>query len=301
MTKIAVVSLDVAGTSTEQNLAKFQHYIEEAAAEGVELIVFPEMSLQGMHMGLREFTSEAAVYVHQIAELTPEGPSTQKLIALAKEHDMYICWGMLEQDEDRFDALYNTCVLVGPEGFVGKYRKVHQALAERLYLYAGDGDYPVFDTRIGKIGLSVCFDKAFPEVARILSIKGAEIIVTPTAWRAVTRDENDNDFQLSKVFALARAMENMVFYVEATQGGPMRSGHSRIVGPNPNQIFAETGYDEEMAIADVDIRGEIMKARLCGMAGSDLLKDRRPGTYGVLVENNRYVLNYGALPPKDEN
>ena len=195
--------------------------------------------------------------------------------------------------------MYNTCVLVGPEGFVGKYRKVHQALAERLYLYAGNGDYPVFDTRLGKIGLSVCFDKAFPEVARILAIKGAEIIVAPTAWRAETRDENDNDFQLSKVFALARAMENMVFYVEATQGGQMRSGHSRVVGPNPNQVFAETGYDEEMAIADVDIKGEILKARLSGMAGSDLLKDRRPGTYGVLVENNPYILNYGEIPSKD--
>ena len=89
-------------------------------------------------------------------------------------------------------------------------------------------------------------------------------------------------------------MENMVFYVEATHAGPYRMGHSRIIGPNPIQICATTGYDEGMAVAEVDIQKEILKARLAAMAGSDLLKDRKPRERtSILTENNPYVLNYG--------
>ncbi len=89
---------------------------------------------------------------------------------------------MAEQDSENWDMLYNTLVLVGPDGYIGKYRKVHLPLTERIMMYPGDGDYPVFETRFGKVGLMICFDKAYPEVARSLALKGAEILLCPTAW-----------------------------------------------------------------------------------------------------------------------
>ena len=297
MAKIAAVSMEVA-CDTQANVEKFEKYLREAAAQDVDLIVFPECSLQGLPIGLTAIESPKAFKLHEVAEQVPNGENVQKVIALAKENNIYVVWSMVEQDQERFDVLYNTCVLVGPEGYIGKYRKVHQALAERLYMYPGNGEYPVFDTRIGKVGLSVCFDKAYPEVARILAIQGAEIIVAPTAWRCMDRTDEDPDFRLANIFAFSRAMENMVFYVEATHAGPCRMGHSRIIGPNPIQICATTGYDEGMAVAEVDIQQEILNARLAAMAGSDLLKDRKPGTYSILTENNPYVLNYG-LPHDD--
>ena len=297
MAKLAAVAMEVV-CDTQANMAKFEKYIAEAAAQNVDLIVFPELSLQGLPVGLTAFESPKAVSLHTLGEYVPEGENVQHLIELAKKNDMYIAWSMIEQDKERFDVLYNTGVLVGPEGYVGKYRKVHQPLAERLYFYPGNGEYPVFDTRIGKVGLQVCFDKAYPEVARSLAVQGAEIIVSPNAWRAMERTEEDPDFRLGNVFAFARAMENIVFFVEATHAGPFRMGHSRVIGPNPMQVCATTGYDEGIAIAEVDIQKEILNARLVAMAGSDLLKDRKPGTYSKLVENTPYTLNYGL--PHDE-
>ena len=296
--RIAAVSMEVA-VDTAANMEKIERFIKEAASRKADLVVFPEFSLQGLPINLQSFDPEIAKKVHEIAEPVPDGEHVQRIIALAKEYDLYVAWGMIEQNSERFDVCHNTCVLVGPEGYIGKYSKVHQAMAERLYLYQGDGTYPVFDTRIGKIGLSLCFDKAFPEVSRILAIEGAQIILSPTAWRCTTRSEDDNDVRLANTFSFARAMENMVFFVEATHCGPQRMGHSRIIGPNPNQVCATTDWDEGMAFAEVDIEGEILKARLSAMAGSDLLKDRRPGTYGKLLENNRYILNYGTIPEEN--
>jgi predicted amidohydrolase len=198
---------------------------------------------------------------------------------------------MAEQSHERFDVLYNACVMVGPDGYVGKYRKTHQPLTERLTFYSGDGDYPVFDTRIGKVGLTVCYDKCYPEPARIQALKGAQILVSPTAWPCLSHSADDPDFKVSDIFALARASENMIFFVESTIGWSEEEpcmGHSRIIGPNPGQICATTGFDEEMAVADVDIEAEILNARLFAMGGSDLLKDRKPATYGMIAQVNKW-------------
>lgn len=147
-------------------------YVEKAAAQNADFVLFPELALGGVPKNpMFIFNPDDAKYQHDVAELVPEGDSTQHFIEMAKKLDIYIGWGMAEQSHERFDALYNTLVVVGPEGFVGKYRKVHQPLTERIMFYSGSGDYPVFDTRFGKIGLMICFDKAYPEVSRTLALK----------------------------------------------------------------------------------------------------------------------------------
>lgn len=287
---MAVLASVAMGTShdKEANKAKMKGYIEQAAAQNGDFIVFPEYVLAGLPENpMFVFNPDDARYQHENAELVPEGPSTQYFIDLAKQNDIYIAWGMVEQDPDDWDILYNVVVMVGPDGYVGKYRKVHLPLTERIMIYPGEGDYPVYDTRFGRVGLMVCFDKAYPEVARSLALKGADILVCPTAWPALEPSEDDNDYKAGNVFSFARALENMCFFIDSCLAGQYEMGHSRIIGPNPMQVCATTGFEEGMAICDVDIQEEIMKARLYAMAGSDLLKDRKPATYGALAKPNK--------------
>lgn len=289
MAVLTAVAMPVSPDDKAGNLVKIEEYIVQAARQNADLIVFPEMALTGLPKNpMMIFSSDDAAYQHKVAELVPEGPGTQRLVELAMEHDLYIVWGMAEQSGERFDVLYNTVVIVGPEGYLGKYRKVHQPLTERIMFYSGDGSYPVFETRFGKVGLMCCFDKAYPEVARTLCLKGAEILVCPTAWPSIEPNEDDNDYKAGNVFSFARALENMVFFIDSCVSGPYEMGHSRIIGPNPMQICATTAFDEGIAVADVDVEGEILKARIYAMAGSDLLKDRKPATYGELAKPNPY-------------
>jgi predicted amidohydrolase len=201
----------------------------------------------------------------------------------------------------RFDVCYNACVLVGPEGFIGKYRKTHQPLTERLTFYSGSGDYPVYDTRIGRIGLTICFDKCYPEVTRTLALKGAQIILSPTCWPCITHSEDDPDFADYNIFSFARAYENMVFFAESNiswSGTEPMMGYSRIIGPNTYQICATTGFEEAMAVADVDIKAEVLKAKLYPVGGSDLPKDRKPATYTELTKpNSGYGIPVACLSP----
>lgn len=290
MTRIATVAMNVDPRDIKANLAKIEGYIDQAAEEGVDLIVFPEMAISGYgEQGMMSFSAADKLFFQENAELIPEGPSTQLLICKAQQHEMYIACGICELDPERFNVTYNACVLVGPEGFVGKARKVHLPLCERL-LHKSGSEFPVFDTALGKIGLQICFDICHPEVTRTLGVKGAEIVVSPIAWPNFTRTLDDPDHKAIMVLSHARALENMVFFVTANHCNPPYEGFSQILGPTPDQVCAATGFDEEMVVADVDIRGEINRARMVSMGGSDLLRDRMPHMYGTLVEESRYSM-----------
>lgn len=283
----------------KKNLETFTKYIKEAAANNADVIVFPELALQGLTPSMLVVDPENKQYQHINAEVVPEGESTQYLLDLAKQYDMYICWGMTEQDRDRNDVLYNSAVLVGPEGYVGTYRKVHNPLTERLYVFPGN-DYPVFDTKLGKIGLMVCFDIAFPEVARCLALNGAEMILCPTGWPAPTGKEDDDQLFLYNVYSSARAIENCVYLVTSTLSGEYNgcicAGHSRITGPMPQEVLAETSFEEGLAIAEVDIQKGLAFARLNAMMTSNLMKDRRPDTYGAITKATKYNCVFGNDP-----
>lgn len=294
--KIAAVNI---GTDdpfhVEPNREHMIRYIDEAGKQGVNLLVFPELVLQGHGIhSLLEYSGEDKLLFHKLAEMVPDGESTQMFAELAKKYHMHIVWSMIEQDPERADATYNTSVLVGPEGFIGKYRKVHQPMCERFYNVAGDGEYPVFDTEIGKIGLQICFDKAYPEVARTLALKGAQIIANPICWPNGSGTEGDPDHKAHLITGYARAFDNMVVFVDASQCGEFMEGHSQILGPNPGQCFASAGFDEEMIVAEVDVEAEIDRARCVSFGGSDPLRDRKPGTYGELVKMTPYTQSWGG-------
>lgn len=137
----------------DDNVQATLRQIDEAAANGARLIVLPELASTGYAFDTRD-----EAYAH--AEPVPDGPTCAAWIEAARKHDAYIVAGIAESDGV---TLYDTAVIVGPEGFIGKYRKTHLWSREKLIFTPGD-DFPVFETRIGRIGLLVCWDIWFPEI-----------------------------------------------------------------------------------------------------------------------------------------
>lgn len=285
---IATVSMHVVYDKAE-NLRTYYKYIDEAAEKGAKLIVFPETSLQGYLDNLGVFQKKTVQYQQENAEVVPFGESTQALIKKAKEKDIYIIYGMVEKDACQVGKLYNTAVLVGPEGYIGSYRKVHLPMDEAHLFYPGN-EINVFDTQIGRIGMLICYDKDYPETARILAAKGAELIVMPTAWSlddSSTEPETNYSVFVYDLFDKARAVENQAFFLSANQVGITGEihffGRSRIVSPL-GKVKAELLYEEGIATYTTDIRKEICEARTTGLFGLNLMKDRRPEMYHEIAE-----------------
>ena len=282
--KLATTSFQ-AVYDVEKNLAKYKEFIDRAAEQGVNLLVFPEQSLQGYLPTLEGVSEETRAYQLAHAELVPEGPGTQLLAGLAMEKQMYLIWGMTEKDPEKEGVLYNTAVLAGPEGYIGKYRKVHQPGCEGD-IYTPGSEFSVFDTAIGKIGLLICYDKAFPESARDLYAQGAEIIVQPAAWPMsgdpADPQEDDMTLGIFNLYDRVRAMENAVFFISCNQCGTCGDinycGHSRITHPFGMEL-ACTGWGEGMAVAEVDIQEQILAA-----GGPNTRKDRHPEAYSHIAQ-----------------
>lgn len=169
----------------------FAPLIKEAKSKGASLVCLPEF----LDKKYTKFSYE------KVAEPVPSGGATGIFIQLAKENDIYIVAGLVEKDGD---TLYNTSILVGPEGYIGKYRKVGITAGEANDEGITPGrEYPVFDTKIGKIGMMICLDLYFPEIALNLRRNGAEIIAMPIAGG-------------NPILAQARAIENQVYLVTST-------------------------------------------------------------------------------------
>ena len=212
MNKIRVAATNVTPCfNKKKNLEKLLSMIEKAAQSQVQLIVFPEQVLQGyLPCLVGPLTSDTLRYQVEHAECVPEGNSTQAVIEAAKRYHMYVAYGMTERSKTNYGVLYNTAVLVGPEGYIGSYRKVHQPVDEKHVYYPGD-KFSVFDTPIGRIGLEICVDSAFPESARELALQGAENIIHPIGRiLASTGSEGENlvysDIDVNQDIAEAKAV-----------------------------------------------------------------------------------------------
>ena len=189
--RLATVHLrPVDGSSPEDKRAQFEPMIAEAARQGADLVVLPEtLTVYGTGLAPEE-----------VAEPIP-GPSTEFFGRLAREHDIHVVAGLVERDGH---LVYNVAALIGPDGeLIGTYRKVTLPTSESDAGYMAGDAYPVFETRFGKLGMMICYDGFFPEVARNLAINGAEVIAWPV-WGC------------NPDLAEARAAENHVFVVSST-------------------------------------------------------------------------------------
>jgi predicted amidohydrolase len=242
--KLALAQISSKRENKSENLRKIEKLTLKAKEQGADLVIFPEMSLTG-YVVLDQ--------VYELAETIP-GPSTEKVEALAKRTGMHIIFGMPELSENTQATVFNTAVFVGPQGLIGKYRKMylptHSVFEEKRYFRPG---YEVasFQTDIGNIGLSICYDVFFPEVYRLTRLKGAQLMVCISASPAVRRG-------YFEILTSARALENTAFlaYVNlaGVEDGLQFWGGSRLVCPT-GDIAAKAKYDEEdFVICDVDFR-----------------------------------------------
>jgi predicted amidohydrolase len=232
--KLALAQFSCKREDKKANLQKIEELTVKAKQQGVDLVIFPEMSLTG-------YVVKDQIY--ELAETIP-GPSVKAIEALAKKTGMHIIFGMPEVSEKTQATIYNTAVLVGPKGFIGKYHKMylptHSVFEEKRYFRPGY-EPAAFDTELGRIGLTICYDVFFPEVFRLTRLAGAQLIVCISASPAVRRS-------YFEVLTAARAIENTAYlaYVNLTgvEDGLQFWGGSRLVSPT-GEVLAKAKYDEE--------------------------------------------------------
>ena len=180
-----------------------------------------------------------------------DGPFVQRLTELARRHEVTIVAGMFERSEDPFRP-YNTLAVVDQEGLRTKYRKIHLydsfGYQESDRLLAGEIEPVIFDMLGFKVGLMTCYDLRFPELARELVARGAELLVVPSAWVA-----GPGKVDHWRTLVKARAIENTVYVAAVGQPGPRYTGHSMIVAPT-GQVLAELEDETKVARAPVERR-----------------------------------------------
>ncbi len=239
---IALAQIDCRVGDKKYNIDLMKKYIKQAKKKDANLVIFPELSSTGYLT--RDLT-------YNLAETIP-GPSVSSLEKVAGTEKLHIVFGMLEHSEKARGVIYNTAVLLSPKGLVGKYRKAqlptHSVFEEKRYFRPGY-QFPVFETDIGRLGLIICYDIFFPEISRLLRLKGAQFIICISASPAVRR-------KFFEVLTAARAMENTAFLAYTNlvgiENGLQFWGGSRIIAPN-GHIITQAKYDEEdLVVGKID-------------------------------------------------
>ena len=235
------------------------------AGREADLLVLPEL----FSTGYRFKNMDEA---HQYAEPIPDGPTTNFLISQAKKINTYIFAGLVEVDKE---YVYNSSVIVGPDGFIGRYRKIHLFDTEKACFHAGSEVPPVFDLNGIKVGVMICFDWRFPEMARSLALKGAEIIAHPSNLVLPHCPQA----------MITRCLENRIYAITADRIGkesrvPNESlhfiGQSQVVDPDGNILIRASETDEEVQIIEINLdkaRSKLLNSK------NDIFKDRRPNLY----------------------
>ena len=290
-TRVAAVSMNGWLGDSERVLAAIAGWAKRAQAEKADLALFPELVVHG----------HCTPNTWELAEPVPDGPSVRHLAEIARQHRLVLSVGMSEKERD---LVYNTQVLVGPSGFIGKQRKLHLSRDEANY-YKGGRDILVFDIGRCKVGTVICYDNQFPEIARILALRGADLILMPHAarfkpWKDTPEGEaaaRRHSFRFLSKYAL-RARENACFCVLTDQAGragtldsypkdhenqPHHAGTALVWGPD-GELLAEAQQErvqEEMIVADLD---PLALARERSLANY-MLRTRRPELFGELVRD----------------
>ena len=284
MTTLAAASANFT-RDLEQNYALIASLAEEARDRGVDFLALPEAAIGGYLSSLGNHGDTVRTTARSLPPaIRLDGPEIARVQQIVG--DLVVAIGFCELADDGHTR-YNAAAVLDGSTVYGSYRKVHQPLGEGMSYSAGS-DYGVFDTPIGRVGLQICYDKAFPEAARIMALKGAQVIASLSAWpaaRTATAENLQDDRWTYRfnLFDTARALDNQVFWVASNQSGTFGSlryvGNAKVVDPGGN-ILATTLLGSGMAVAEVDIEETFRTMR----AGMFHLRDRRPDVYGPVTE-----------------
>jgi N-carbamoylputrescine amidase len=268
------------GRDLEEDFRRIADLVDQARQRGVRLLALPEACLGGYLTSLdAPGRDEAGGESGGPPPLWLDGPEIKRLAAIAG--DIVLTAGYCERADRR---LYNSVVCVTGDGVLGNHRKVHQPLGEGASYDRGDEFVP-FGTPVGRLGMMICYDKAFPESARALALAGAEIVTCVSAWPTSRTNEAadlaaDRWTQRFNLFDQVRALENQIVWLSANQSGTFGSlrfvASAKVVGPG-GEVLATTGTRAGMAVAELDVAAELAAARR-SMAH---LSNRRPETYSL--------------------
>jgi predicted amidohydrolase len=252
----------------DANIEKAISMIEKSDAE---LMVLPELFNTGYLFISLEEAADAA-------EEVPAGKTTRALCAIARKKKINIVAGIIENFHGN---LYNSAVLVSPAGYLGTYRKVHLFNEENLWFKSGNTGFNIFDLGICKIGLMICFDWFFPESARILALKGADIICHPA----------NLVLPYCQDAMITRCLENKIYIVTANRTGDEErsckrlsyTGKSQIASPDGRILYRACAQNDEIGIVEINVQTARDK-RI--NVHNNLLADRKPEYYQDLVKTN---------------
>jgi 5-aminopentanamidase len=271
--KISCVQTDVIFRDIDANLSSLEATVRSEVAQGTQLTVFPECFSTG-------YCFDSLAEAMELGESVP-GASTDRVAKLCAELKTYVVFGMLEKSGDK---LFNVAVLIGPEGLIGSYRKVHLPyLGVDRFTTPGDRPFEVFEAAGVRIGMLICYDGGFPEAARVLSIRGADLIVLPTNWPP-------GGSYMAEFSINCRAMENGIYFAAVnrigTENGFSFIGKSRICSPVGATINSIDDASPGILRTEIDpmIARTKRIVRVPGKHLIDRMADRRPEMYGAICE-----------------
>lgn len=243
---VAAIQTHAVTGDKETNNEQALELVHRACDDGAQLLVLPELGNSGYMFNSRD-------EVAAVAESLPGGETIKLWSELARERGVHLCGGFVEADAGRY---YNAAVLIGPEGIVGRYRKIHLWDEEKLFFEPGDLGLNVFHLPFGRVGIMICYDGWHPEVARILKLKGADIILDPTCWVLVPNVVTPEN-PVSAYVHMATAHVNSLFIVCADQCGVERGctflGRSCIAGPS-GFVAGPGGFETpEIVMAEMNL------------------------------------------------
>lgn len=265
--RLALVQFESALCDPAANTEKACRMIAEAGAQGADLVIFPELFSTGYQLNI------VGPRIVELAEPV-EGPTVTALCEAARAANCYVVAG-LALTYDLTGVVYNSSVFIDRGGnLMGTYDKQHLWALERFHFRSGC-DCPVFETDFGRVGVMICYDMGYPEVARMLTLQGADLVVCPSAWCA-------EDMDVWDVNAPARALENTVFLAAVNrfgeEDGLSMPGRSLVCNPRGHVVAQLEDPAEGVLYADIDLN-EIDGFR----ERSPYLRDRRPDLYDLVL------------------
>lgn len=241
--KVAIGQFNVEQGDTKKNLDKCLEMTAQAAEDGADIVCFPELAYNGYFLSSLEFQNQAEPI---------DGPFVQALRKIAKDKSIYIIAGYAQSVEIP-GRIYNSAIFIDDKGdVIGNMSKVNAWGQEKLRFRNGE-EFPVYDTPLGKIGIMICYDVEFPEPARIMALKGAELVFVPAVWSIPAARRWDVDLAGNALF-------NVYFMAGSNPVGNDACGTSKIVGPDGEVRAEASKTDEELLICDVDL-DEVIEVR----------------------------------------
>jgi N-carbamoylputrescine amidase len=270
---VACVQMEPVVGEKRNNVSRSVEFIEAAAKRGAGLVVLPELVNTGYVFKDRQEALE-------LSELVPGGETTAKWSEVATSLNLFIVAGIAERSGE---ALYNSAVVIGPGGYVGRFRKIHLWGGEKKIFTPGDLGFPIFEAPFGRLSVAICYDGWFPETYRAAALRDADILCVPTNWVPMPGQPKDRQ-AMANTLIMAGAHSNNIFIACADRIGVERGqpfeGQSLIVDRHGWPIAGPASRDqEEILVAEIETH------RSSGRIGddNDVLQDRRPELYAGVV------------------